>query len=150
MEDLGEIIAPYAGQSGMVLVALQEIQTRIGYVPETAIEKLATALAVPTGEVLGVISFYSELRTTPPGRHRVCVCNGDSCAATGSRNIAQAVETQLGVTPHTITTDGQFTYDIVYCLGNCALSPSVAVDDEVYGKCTSERVAQLLQKVTDA
>jgi formate dehydrogenase subunit gamma len=150
VEILEDIIARYAGQPNMVLVALQDIQACIGYIPPAAIDQIAKALQVPAGEVQGVISFYSELRITPPGIRRVCVCHGDSCAAMGSHRIAQSVEAHLGTPPGTVTADGQFTYDVVYCLGNCALSPSIAIDDEVYGRCTPERVENLLSEVAGA
>jgi formate dehydrogenase subunit gamma len=134
----------------MALVALQEIQAQAGYIPAPAPNALAKALGVPEGEILGVISFYPELRTTPLGRHRVCICRGDSCAARGSHRIAEAVEAHLGVPPHSVSPDGQFTYDTVYCLGNCALSPSISIDEEVYGRCTEDGVVKQLRGLPDA
>ncbi len=148
-EVVQQVIARHAGRPDMTLVALQEIQSQVGYIPGPAVGALTQSLGLPEGEVLGVISFYPELRTTPPGRHRVCVCRGDACAATGARHIAESVEAHLGVAPGGTTPDGQFTHDTVYCLGNCALSPSVAVDGEVYGRCTPDGVVRQLKGVSD-
>jgi formate dehydrogenase subunit gamma len=142
----------------MTLVALQEIQAFAGYIPAPAVGALATALGVPEGDVLGVIGFYPELRTTPPGRHRVSLCRGDSCAARGAHHIAESIEAHLGIphdgtahgVPHDDTTrDEQFTYDTVYCLGNCALSPSIAIDEEVYGRCTPDGVVRQLRGLSN-
>ena len=146
-EHITEVITRYTGRPEMALVALQEIQGCAGYIPGAAIDRLAKVLGLPEGELLGIVSFYSELRTTPPGRHRVCICNGDSCAAAGSRPITEAVESKLGITPGQTTADGQLTYDKVYCLGNCALSPSVAIDDDVYGCCDRDVVVNRLQQL---
>ena len=148
-EIIDQVIARHAGHPDMALVALQEIQAHAGYIPGLAISVLAQSLGLPEGEVRGVISFYPDLRTTPPGRHRVCVCRGDSCAARGAQHIADSVEAHLGVNPGATTPDGQITFDTVYCLGNCALSPSVTIDEEVYGHCTQDGVVQQLRGLRD-
>lgn len=145
---LNEVIARYAGQRGALLVALQEIQDREGYLPDGAVNALSEVLDIPVGEVRGVISFYRELRTTPPARHRVRVCRGDSCAALGSHKLAESVEEHLGIPEGGTGADGHFSYDAVYCLGNCALSPSVSVDGEVYGRVTPERLVRKLEELT--
>ena len=149
-EILEQIIARHAGRPDLALVALQEIQAQAGYIPSPAAGALAKALGIPEGEVLGVISFYPELRTTPPGRHRICICRGDSCAAMGSHHIAESVEAHLGIPPNSTTPDGIFTCDTVYCLGNCALSPSIAIDEEVYGRCTADGVVQQIKGLANA
>lgn len=142
---LRELIARYAGRRGVLLVALQDIQDHAGYIPQEAIEPLARVLGIPEGEVLAVISFYKDLRTIPPGRHRLCVCRGDSCAALGSHRIAEAVQDHLDISPGGTSADGQVTYDTVYCLGNCALSPSISIDGEVQGRTTPEQVVSRLK-----
>lgn len=145
MDHIDDIISRYAGRRGVLLVALQEIQDHAGYVPDAVVGPLAKALSVPESEVLAVISFYRDLRTTPPGRHRICVCRGDSCAAVGSHTICNAVEEHLGISEGHRSAEGEFSYDAVYCLGNCALSPSVSIDGEVCGRVTPEEVVSRLR-----
>lgn len=147
---LEEIAEKYAGRPGLLLVALQEIQDHAGYIPEAAIELLAKALGVPLGDVHGVISFYRDLRTAPHGRHRLCVCRGDSCAAAGARAVAEAIEMHLELAPGDVAADGHISYDSVYCLGNCALSPSISVDGEVCGRVTPETAVRHLRELVDA
>lgn len=153
---LSEFVARHTTQRslqerrGTLLTALQDIQEREGYIPDEAIEPLAKALDVSVGDVRGVISFYRELSTTPPGRHTVRVCRGDACAALGANDVVASVEEQLGICPGSVDANGHFTYDIVYCLGNCALSPSVSIDGEVYGRATPERVVRRLEELTGA
>jgi formate dehydrogenase subunit gamma len=38
---------------------------------------------------------------------------------------------------------------MVYCLGNCALSPSISIDDEVYGRVTPQEVVRHIQEATN-
>ena len=146
-EHIAEVVARHTGRPEMALVALQEIQSLAGYISGMALNSLAKALGVPDGELQGVISFYSHLRTTPPGKHSICVCNGDSCVATGSQRIMDAVETLLGMAPGQTTPDGQFTYEKVYCVGNCALSPAITIDGQVHGHCKPEAVVRQLKRL---
>lgn len=147
MEQINEIISRHTGCPYMLLAALQEIQDCAGYIPASVNKPLAASLGIPEGEVQAVISFYSDLRTRPQGAHHLRVCQGDSCAALGSRNIARAVEQHLGI-GDAGEADGRVTYDTVYCLGNCALSPSVDLDGEVYGRVTPQEIVQRLREVT--
>lgn len=133
----------------MALVALQEIQASSGYIPPDAFKALSQATGLPEGDLRGIASFYSELRTTPPGRHRLCVCAGDSCAAMGSRLLEGSVGAYLGISPGGTTHDGRFSYDRSFCLGNCALSPAISVDGEVYGRCTPEGAVRHLEGLPD-
>lgn len=146
-QEIVDVIEHHAGQPEMALVALQEIQSRAGYISSTTCVSLAKALGVAEGELQGVISFYSDLRTSPPGVHRVCVCHGDSCTAMGSHHIADTVEALLGITPNQTTSDGQITYERVFCLGNCALSPSISIDEYVYGHSNPEGVEKRLKRL---
>ena len=46
---------------------------------------------------------------------------------------------------HETTADGRFSLEPVYCLGNCACSPAVMVDETVYGRVTPERLDEILK-----
>lgn len=146
MEVQDEIRQRYAGRPAMALVALQEIQTKSGYIPDGEIRPLAKALGIPEGDLRGLITFYSEFRVTPPGSHHIAVCEGDSCAALDSHAISSAVASFLQETPDSA---GQFSCGHVYCLGNCAFSPAVSVDGEVYGRVTPEGITGRLRSMQD-
>ena len=147
---VSEIIARHAGHPEMALVALQEIQAQSGYIAVEAVNALTKALGVPEGELQSIITFYTELRTTPPAQHRICVCHGDSCAATGADRISETVEAHLGIAPNQTTPDRKYSYEHVYCLGNCALSPSMAIDEQVVGRCRPDTVVQQLERASES
>ena len=42
------------------------------------------------------------------------------------------------------TDDGKITLEAAYCLGNCACSPSVRIDDRVYARVNGDRFDQLV------
>jgi len=55
------------------------------------------------------------------------------------RALEAHAKTRLGVGFHETTNDGAFSFEPVYCLGNCACSPAMMVDGELYGRVTAER-----------
>ena len=136
---LEAIIEAHRQQAGATLPILHELQAAFGHVPEEAIPLIARALNLSRAEVHGVVSFYHHFRTQPAGRHVIEVCRAESCQAVGGRELEAHARQTLGVAWHETSADGNFTLEPVYCLGNCACSPSVRVGDEVYGRvsCTS-------------
>ncbi|MFM8351153.1 MAG: NAD(P)H-dependent oxidoreductase subunit E, partial [Actinomycetales bacterium] len=78
-------IADIVGTPGPVLRCLQRIQQDFGYVPADAVPLIADACNVSRAEVHGVLTFYSDLRTTPPPAVPVRLCGAEACQATGAR-----------------------------------------------------------------
>jgi len=129
---------------GALLPILHDIQSGLGHVPAEAVPEIARDLNLSRAEVHGVVSFYHDFRDTPPGRCMVKVCRAESCQAVGADELVAHLEARLGITWHETTPDGGVTLEPVYCLGNCALSPAVTVDGEVYGRVTPEQLDGLL------
>lgn len=128
-----------------ILAALQAVQAEFGFVDVAQVPLIAQALGVTDSDVHGVLSFYHDLRTEPPGKHVIRFCLGDSCIAVGAEKSLAELEKKLKCRLGETTRDRKFTLDKVYCLGNCALSPSMMVDGDVYGKFTPKTVADPLK-----
>ncbi|RTL57919.1 MAG: formate dehydrogenase subunit gamma [Rhodocyclaceae bacterium] len=143
---LQTIINAHRALPGAMLPTLHAIQDEMGYIPEQAVSLIASALNVSRAEVHGVISFYHHFRTAPPGRRVVEVCRAESCQAKGGRALEAHVKAQLGVDWHQTTNDGAFTLEPVYCLGNCACSPSLRIGDDVHGRVSSETFDALISE----
>ncbi|HBM83654.1 MAG TPA: formate dehydrogenase subunit gamma [Halieaceae bacterium] len=137
-------IAAWQYQPGPLLPLLHAVQESLGYIPREAINTIAAALKLTRAEVSGVISFYHHFRTTPPGRHRVEVCRAEACQAVGARQLEAHAKTRLGLDYHQTGTDGQFSLEPVYCLGNCACGPSIRIGDAVHGRVSEARFDELL------
>lgn len=125
------VLAEHGQRPGPLLILLQEIQKKCGFIPAAAVPLLATALKLTRAEIHGVMSFYHDLRTQPSGRHRVQVCRAEACQAQGSRQLEVAVQALLGIGWHETTPDGSISLDPVYCLGNCATGPALRIDDRI-------------------
>jgi formate dehydrogenase subunit gamma len=131
-------------EPGALLPVLHGVQAALGFVPDTAVPRIALALNLSRAEVHGVISFYHTFRTRPPGRHVVQICRAESCQAMGSRRLESHAKARLGVDYHETTPDGRVTLEAVYCLGNCACSPAVRIDDEVFGRVDADAFDRLM------
>lgn len=136
-----------ASMPGALLPILHALQAEFGYVPDEAIPLVAGALNLSRAEVVGVLHFYRDFRTTPGGRHTMQVCRAEACQSVGADALAAHVETRLGVPMGETTEDGAVTLRAVYCLGNCALGPAVMVDGRLHGRVTPERFDTLLAAI---
>lgn len=132
------IITALKDMPGALMPILHGIQDEIGYVPEEAVPLMAEALNLSRAEVHGTLTFYHHFRTTPPGRHRVEICRAEACQAMGANALIKHAKETLGVDFHETTADGAISLDQVFCLGNCACSPSIMVDGELIAEVSKE------------
>jgi formate dehydrogenase subunit gamma len=145
-----ERIRALQDKPGAMLPILHALQEEFGYVNDEAIPLIAEALNLAKAEVVGVVHFYHDYRHEAPGRHVLKVCRAEACQAMGCESLAGPLETKLHATMGETTSDGAFSLETVYCLGNCALSPAVMLDGRMYGKVTHERLDALLARAEGA
>ncbi len=113
---------------------LHDLQEELGHVPEAALPALAKSLNLSRAEVHGVVTFYHDFHRHPVGRHVIKVCQAEACQSMGAEALAAVVQKSLKVRFGETTSDGAITVEKVYCLGNCALSPAMLVDDKLVGR----------------
>lgn len=133
-----EITDALKDKPGALLPILHSVQDTLGYIPPESVPQIASALSLSRAEVHGVISFYHYFRDTPPGKHTIHLCRAESCQAMGGKQLETHVKAKLGIDFHETTPDGQFSLEPVYCLGNCACSPAMQVDEEIYGRVSEK------------
>lgn len=138
------IAAGLKERPGALMLILHEVQDRFGYVPRESVPVIAHALNLSRAEVHGVVTFYHDFRSAPPGRNVIRLCRAESCQAMGAVALAEHVRARLGVGFGETTRDGAFTLEPVYCLGNCGCSPAMMLNDELYGRVSPERFDELL------
>ena len=133
------------GEAGALLPILHDILREFGYVDPACVPILAKELNLSRADVHGVITFYRDFRPTPPGRTTVKMCGAEACQSVGSRELAAHAQAVLDVPFGGTTSDGAVTLDQVFCLGNCALGPSVQIGDQLVGRVDVARFDSLLQ-----
>lgn len=141
---IGEHIAAHKDKPGALLPLLHAIQDDLGYIPEESYGNIARSLNLSVAEVHGVVSFYHHFRTHIPGRHILQVCRAESCQAMGCMTLEQHLKSKLGIDYHQTSADGAITLEPVYCLGNCALSPAVMMDDQIYGRVSHAQIDKIV------
>jgi formate dehydrogenase subunit gamma len=129
---------------GGLLPILHAVQEVLGFVPPDAVPLIAHELNLSRAEVHGVVSFYHYFRTERGGRHVVHVCRAEACQSLGAAALEAHAKKSLGVDYHGTSADGAVTLEPVYCLGNCALGPSLMIDEQLQGRVSPQRFDELI------
>lgn len=137
-ESLIEIITRWSsvGRSGL-LPAMIEAQDQLGWLSEETLTQIANGLNVPLAEVYGVADFYAHLYTHPVGKIIVRVCDDVPCYLAGSEKIIATLEDRLKIRVGETTPDGQYTLEVVPCLGHCDHAPVVMIGNQVHRDATA-------------
>lgn len=131
----------------LILPALQRIQQVFGWVPDESVDLIAGELNVSRAEVVGVLTYYHDLRQSPPPEVHVQVCVAEACQSVGSRQLVSALEAAYGV-PLGARVDG-VEFSAVYCLGDCALGPAAMVEGRLLGRCDVERIRDAVARAQE-
>ncbi len=141
-DEAGNIIDEFGARPEMLVQILQAFVQRFTWIPEEAVRHLAEKLNLSRADVHGVVSYYHDFRTELPGKHVVRICQAEACQSMGSRKLTEHASDSLGVGMH--GTKNDVTLEPVYCLGNCACSPAIMIDNKTYGRVSLERFDQLV------
>ena len=144
---LDQIVEETGAGKGSLIPVLQKAQGVYGYLPPQVLRLIAGRLGVALSKVYGVTTFYSQFHLTPRGRHVIQQCDGTACHVRGAARIIEALERKLGIKAGETTADLKCTYEVVYCLGSCALAPMALVDDHVAGRLTPEKMLSLIENL---
>ena len=132
---------------GSLIMALHELQGRLGYVPREQAMQLGREMGVPLATIYEVLTFYNYFKLESPGKYIVSVCTGTACHIKGSPKLLQGLEGELGIKAGESTTDGEYHLQGVRCLGCCGLAPLASVNGKVYGKQDVDDAHGLLGQV---
>lgn len=142
---LQQIIDEYKGQRGVLIQVLQRAQEAYGYLPGEVLREIADGLGVSLSQVYGVVTFYAQFYLTRRGKHIIRMCDGTACHVRGAGKIVDAIERELGIRAGETTSDYHFTFEVVYCLGSCGLSPVAVIDEQVVGRLLPEKMVQIIR-----
>ena len=126
--DAARSVLATCDEPGPVLISLQALQEAFGYVHADAPKLIADTFNVSRADVYGVLTYYSDLRTTPPSDVEVRVCMGEACQAVGARELMSAATRILGP---------RCDVQQVFCMGNCALGPTAVVAGKLHGRMST-------------
>ena len=142
-EQIADIIAEHKGGRGELIPILQKVQETFGYLPKEAIVRISELAGIPPSDIYGVLTFYSQFRTTPTGKNRVRVCRGTACHVKGGPGVLRAVKQKLKLEEGQSSEDMMYTLETVACIGACALAPTMMINKDTYGQLTPQKVTSI-------
>jgi len=145
LPDLARLVHKWQHKRGCLIMALHEIQERLGYVPREVSLELAKLMGVPLARIYEVLTFYHYFRIAPPGRHIVSVCLGTACYLKGGSDLLRMTNAQLGVKEGETTSDGEFHLQSVRCVGCCGMAPVVVMDGRAVTRVRPDDISDLLR-----
>ena len=134
-------------EHGQLLPALHHLQHEFGYLPDWGMEVVGWHLGIPSSEVYGAATSYSELRTVQPGTHVVRVCTGIACRVAGALDVLAAAESELGVSAGADAPNGPVTLEETPCGFLCALAPAAEIDGSWRGRTSPGALADIVREL---
>ena len=132
---VASIAERFEARPEMLVQILQAVVSKHGWVSADVIRQLADILNLSRADVHGVVEYYHDFRTEPPGDHIIKICQAEACQAMGSRDLTRHADSSI---------DSDTTLEPVYCLGNCACAPAVMVNGKTYGRVSAARFDTLV------
>ena len=150
LQRLDEVLAQNRGKAGALIPVLQIAQGIFGYLPESAMKKIATGLGKSYSEVAGVVGFYSFFSTVPRGKNLIRVCLGTACYVRGGNRVLESIKHKLGINVGETTPDRQFSLEVARCFGACGLAPVITINDEVHHRVKPNKIGDVLAQYAEA
>jgi len=146
LDRLDEAIREYRTKPGGLIPALQIAQGIFGYLPETALKRIAAAFNKSYSEVAGIVGFYAFFSTVPRGKYLIRVCLGTACYVRGAQHVLEAMKKELGIDVGQTTPDRTFSLEVVRCIGACSLGPAVVIGKNTHQRVKPARVRGILDR----
>ncbi len=140
----------YKGEGGVLIPALQKVQTEQGYISMEAIAEIYRKTGIPLSHIYGVATFYAQFRLRPVGKNVIKVCHGTACHVAGANAISKAMEDHLKIGNGETTPDRAFTLETVSCLGCCSLAPVIMVNKDTHGNLKPTDLRKVLKPYREA
>jgi NADH-quinone oxidoreductase subunit E len=123
---------------------LQDVQQSLGYLSRDSVVRIGEHLNLPASKIYGVATFYNQFRFQPQGRNHIQVCRGTACHVKGSAAILDAVRRELRIEAGQTSRDGEFSLEVVACIGACGLAPVICINGDFHAGVSTKSVGQII------
>lgn len=120
---------PAEQKQSAVMACLAIVQQELGFVSTDSEAEVAAYLGMPAMAVHEVTTFYNMYNQRPVGKYKLNVCTNLPCQLRDGQKALKHLEHKLGIAMGETTADGLFTLQQSECLGACADSPVLLVND---------------------
>jgi NADH-quinone oxidoreductase subunit E len=146
-DEISVIAQKWKKKRGSLIMALHDLQGRLGYVPRESAMKLGREMDVPLARIYEVVTFYNYFKLTAPGKYIISVCTGTACHIKGSKELLAGLEKELGIKEGQSSPDKEYHLQAVRCVGCCGLAPLAAVNGKVYGKLKTDESHYVIERI---
>lgn len=144
-ETIAKLLEKYSHvRRDSLIPILQDIQDEIGYLSEEAIVMVGQHLNLPTSKIYGLATFYNQFRFEPRGKYHIMLCHGTACHLNGGQPLIDTIEKLLKIKAGQTTRNGQFSIEVVPCLGACAQAPVMVINGEYYSNLSPDKAKEIL------
>ena len=144
---------PSNHKQSAVMACLQIVQQEKGFVSAESEKLVAEYLGMAPIAVHEVTTFYNMYNQRPVGKYKFNICTNLPCQLRDGAQALHHLEQKLGIAMGETTADGLFTLQQSECLGACADSPVMLVNDiHMCSFMSNEKLDQLVDglKSTEA
>ena len=136
---------PEGRQQSAIIPVLWRAQEQEGWLSRPAIEYCADLLGMPYIRALEVATFYFMFQLQPVGSvANIQICGTTTCMICGAEDLIRVCREKIAPTPHTVSADGNFSWEEVECLGACSNAPMVQIGKDYYEDLTAEKLSRLI------
>ncbi|MGH6625015.1 MAG: NADH-quinone oxidoreductase subunit NuoE [Burkholderiaceae bacterium] len=142
---------PAEQKQSAVMACLTIVQREQGHVSVESEREVAAYLGMAPIAVHEVTTFYNMYNQQPVGKYKLNVCTNLPCQLRDGQKALEHLEHKLGVAMGETTADGLFTLQQSECLGACADSPVMLVNDRTMCSFMSnDKLDQLIDGLRQA
>jgi NADH-quinone oxidoreductase subunit E len=142
---------PADQKQSAVMALLAIMQKEHGWVSRESENIVAEYLGMPPIAVHEVTTFYNMYNQKPVGKYKLNVCTNLPCQLRDGARALRHLEHRLGIQMGETTRDGMFTLQQSECLGACADSPVMLVNDRTMCSfMTDDKLDQLIDGLKKA
>ncbi len=143
---LEKILDRNSREPASLITVLQDIQKEFRYLPVDVLADAARELKVPLSKVFSASTFYKAFSLTPRGEKIIRLCQGTACHIKGADLLQEQIETGLGIKAGETSEDMKYTFEVVNCVGVCAMAPVVVVNERMHGNVRVDKALKLAKK----
>jgi NADH-quinone oxidoreductase subunit E len=138
---------PEGRQASAIIPLLWRAQEQEGWLTRPAIEHVATMLGMAYIRALEVATFYFMFQLQPVGKiAHIQICGTTSCMICGAEDLIAVCKELIAPSAHTLSADGNFSWEEVECLGACANAPMAQIGKDYYDDLTAESLRDLIAR----
>ncbi len=139
---------PEGRQASAIIPLLWRAQEQEGWLSKPAIEHVSDMLGLSYIRGLEVATFYFMFQLQPVGKiAHIQVCGTTSCMICGAEDLVAVCKEKIASEPHQLSSDGNFSWEEVECLGSCSNAPMAQIGKDYYEDLTAARMGDIIDEL---